>query len=219
MDQDIFTLVSHTSDKEKIFDELCKYQTEILVKGDSSQLHRLKPLVRDGKKNQIKCTLESSEHFESGEAYLGHFFLNEEKYYFKYKAHYEGDYLIIPFEVELYHLQRRQTFRVRIPESYPTAFNVIELAGKPSAMRGKLRDFSSQGAKLILPAPLSPDMHEKKIYGQLIIKDFPPLELRGIIRHVQERPALIGIEFSPLSSQLEAKLFSLSLELHKQLFK
>lgn len=219
MDQDIFTLVSDVADKDKIFNELCQYQIEIVLKGDSPQLHNAKALVRDPKSNQIKCSLTSAQNPLEGELLLGHFFLNEQKYYFKCSTKIEDGFLLIPFGIELYHLQRRQHFRVRIPEQFPAVFNIIELNGESTSIRATLRDFSSQGTRLLLPQALKSDLIEKKLYGQLVIKDNPPIELRGIIRHIQEVPPLMGVEFSPLSDQLEAKLFSISLELHKQLFK
>lgn len=219
MDQDIFTLVSHLSEKTQIFEGLCKHQTEIVIKGDSDQLHRVKVLIHDLKKNHLKCKIETSEKIKNDEIYLGHFFLNDSKYYFKTTAKFDGNMLIIPAETELYHLQRRQAFRVRIPELYHTSFNILELDGKAVNISAILRDFSSQGTRLLLPQPIALNNLGKKIYGQLSIRGKPNIELRGMIRHVQERPPLVGVEFTPLSSQLESKLFSITLEIHKQLLK
>lgn len=224
MDQDIFTLIKDENDKTKLWVDLGAAKGEIICKGKEDALCKVRVTFFNAATESIEGTFETSTLMADGEDYLGHFFLGGEKYYFQTKARVSKGTIVIRIPDELYHLQRRQNYRVRLPEIYPAFYNIIQVNSKPEKIPGRLADLSSQGCRVVyrMDSPLM--KMGDKVIGQLVIGQRAPIEVHGIVRHIKTHEGskviqTFGIEFMPLPSILENKLFAITMELHKELFK
>ncbi|KHD89769.1 MAG: hemolysin [Bdellovibrio sp. ArHS] len=224
MDKDIFTLVGREEEKLKLWKDLAQAKGELLCKGQEDSICKLRVIFFNTKTNCLECTVESTTKLKSQEEYLGHFFLGGEKYYFQGFAQIHQDKVVVPIADELYHLQRRQNYRVRIPEGYQAFYNIILVNEQPQKIIGQLADLSSQGCRVIyrMDAPLM--KLGDKVTGHLVIGKRPPVEIQGLVRHIKvdEGNKVIqtfGIEFTPLATMIENKLFALTMEIHKEVFK
>ena len=167
---------------------------------------------------------DSTESLKNGEEFLGHFFLGGEKYYFQANAKVSKDQYSIPLPEELYHLQRRQNYRVKVPEGYGAFYDIFSVNGKEQNMKGQVIDISSQGCRIIYKTKTPVMQLGDKVIGHLRIKDATPLELKGEVRHFKldegPHPAqTFGIEFTPINPIMENKLFAITLEIHKEFFR
>lgn len=224
MDKDIFTLIGREDEKIKLWQDLAQAKGELLCKGKEESICKLRVSFYNSKTLSLECVVESSTTMANLEEYLGHFFLGGEKYYFQAQAQIHQGKVVVPLPKELYHLQRRQNYRVRIPESYNAFYNIILVNDKPQKISGSLADLSSQGCRVVyrLDAPLM--KVGDTVTGLLVIGKRAPMEIQGIVRHIRvdEGNKVIqtfGIEFSPLSPIIENKLFAITMEIHKDVFK
>ncbi|WP_413558665.1 flagellar brake protein [Bdellovibrio sp. HCB209] len=221
MDQEIFKKVSREDEKVKLFIDLASALGEVLCKGKSETLVKLKAVHWHSKSKHLECLLESKETLANGEEFLGYFFLGGEKYYFEAKATVYQNRCQFQLPPEVFHLQRRQNYRVRIPESYPIYFDVTEINGSPVKIHARLADLSSQGCRLIEKGITTPLKSGDKLEGHLSVKKNAPIELSAEVRHIKNEDGsqMVGLEFSGLSPILENNLFALTLEIHKEVFR
>lgn len=223
MDKDIFTLISRVEEKAKLWEDLAQAKGEILCKGKEDVLCKLRVQRYNVKTQCLECAFETSETLSANKEYLGHFALGGEKYYFQSAEKFNNDKVIIPLPEELYHLQRRQNYRVCIPDGYNAFYNIIEINGTPQNMVTRLGDLSSQGCRILsqMESPLI--KINDTVTGQLVVGKRPPLDIKGIVRHIKidkgnKVTQTFGIEFSPLASIIENKIFAMTMEIHKEIF-
>ncbi|MFM6930294.1 MAG: flagellar brake protein [Bdellovibrio sp.] len=225
MDQDIFKLVSREEERVKLFNDLAQAFGEILCKGKADTLCKLRADSYNPKAHVLQCSLETgSTKLENQESFLGYFFLGGEKYYFEAIATVTSDKFYISLPVELFHLQRRQNYRVRIPDGYQAFFNIKSVNNQAQNITGALGDLSSQGCRVLykMNAPLM--KVGDSIVGHLLISKNSPIEISGTVKHIKvddnnKTLQTFGIEFKSLTSILENKLFALTMEIHKEVFR
>ena len=116
MDQDIFTLIKDDKDKIKLWVDLGASKGELICKGKDDALCKVRVNFFNAATESLEGEFEGATIMGNGEEYLGHFFLGGEKYYFQAKAVVAANFVTIKIPDELYHLQRRQNYRVRLPE-------------------------------------------------------------------------------------------------------
>lgn len=221
MDQEIFKKLSRDDEKIKLFADLASAQGEVLCKGKTESLVKLKAVHWHSKSMHIECLLNSSENLKNGEEFLGYFFLGGEKYYFEGTATVYSNRCQFPLPKEMFHLQRRQNYRVRIPQSFQAHFDVTEINEAATKVHARLGDLSSQGCRLIEKAPGARFSTGDKVKGHLVINKNSPIELDAEVRHVkkEEGQQMVGLEFQNLSPIQENNLFALTMEIHKEVFK
>ncbi|MDG0816914.1 flagellar brake protein [Bdellovibrio svalbardensis] len=224
MDKEIFSLISKVEEKTKLFQDLANARGEILCKGQDENLVKLRVQTYTEKTQFLDCISESQASLKNDEEFLGYFFLGGEKYYFEGKIIAYQNRYSVQLPTELYHLQRRQNYRVKVPDGYTSSFNIITVNGKASNIIGQLADISSQGCRVIYRMDNPLMKVGDQVVGHLIVGKRAPFELQGIVRHIKvdEGNKVIqtfGIEFTPLSPILENKLFAITMELHKEIFK
>lgn len=224
MDQDIFTLIKDERDKLKIWVDLGKSKGEILCKGKADSLCKVRVSFFNAATTLLEGVFDGPDKLQNGEEYLGYFFLGGEKYYFQGRAQVVANMTVIPVAAELYHLQRRQNYRVRLPEIYPAFYNIVQINSSPQEISGRLADMSSQGCRVIYRMDTPLLKIGDNVVGELVISDRPGFEVKGIVRHIKVHEGNkvsqnFGIEFSPLPAILESKLFAITMELHKELFR
>lgn len=224
MDQSIFSLINRHEDKVRLWLDLADAHAEILCKGDDETICKLKPLSFDTKKKTLECQFMTSVLMKDTEEYLGHFFLGGEKYYFQGIAQVTNNRCSIPIASELYRLQRRQNYRVYVPEAYGAKLNIFSVNDKDLEVPGRLADLSSQGCKVVYTAPTPGLKVGDKVVANLIIPKKANFDVQGILRHLKADEGIkgaqvFGVEFTPLASITESKLFAITMEIHKEFFR
>ncbi len=224
MDKDIFSLVTRDVDRMKLFSDLAQSKAELICKGMSESLCLFKGIRFNAKLGVLECSVESNPSLIGGEEYLGHFFVGGDKYYFQGKAEIDQSRLIVPVPLEIYHLQRRQNYRVNVPESLSAYFNIVQVNQKSQNIVGQISDLSSQGCRVAykVSAPLL--RLNDYVTGHLIVGKRSPIEIQGQIRHIKvdEKNVTMqtfGIEFVSLTPIVENRIFALTMEIHKLTFK
>ncbi|MGE5087384.1 MAG: flagellar brake protein [Bacillota bacterium] len=225
MDQDIFKLVSREEERIKLFSDLAQAFGEVLCKGKAETLCKLRADSYNPKAHLLQCSLEEgSAKLENQESFLGYFFLGGEKYYFEGLATVASDKFYIALPAELFHLQRRQNYRVHIPDGYQAFFNIKSVNNKNQNITGTLGDLSSQGCRVLYKMNTPLMKVGDSIVGNLLISKNSPIEIAGTVKHIKVDESnktlqTFGIEFKSLTPILENKLFALTMEIHKEVFR
>lgn len=223
MDNKNFTLIGRDDEKSKLWEDLAKAKGEILCKGKGDFICKLRIESYNPAAKVLECSTDSANSLLNQENYLGHFFLGGENYYFQATAQVQQGKFVVPLPPELYHLQRRQNYRVHIPTKSKSNFSIQFVNGLPKKINASLLDISSQGCRVAYRFDENPVKIGDSVAGSLVIEGRDPFEITGIVRHIkanEDNKSLqnIGVEFSPITPFLENKLFTITMEIYKQLF-
>lgn len=220
---DIFSKVSN-DEKLRLFKDLANVRGEIICKGDGDDIYRM-IVERATAKQELQCSVPFGLQLPKNEKeLLGNFFLGGERYFFKTPVLVNSDVIILRMDADLFHLQRRQNYRIKIPENYQATFLVSSLNKAPTKLSGQIFDLSSGGCRVVLTASTPILEHGDILSGHIVIGKRDPLEIEGVIRHhkLEKGAALtkqiFGVEFRQLSSLIEGKLFAITMDLHREFF-
>lgn len=221
--QDIFTKISKPEERAKILRDLAKARGEIMCKGLGESIFKLKAYKLE--KDRLSCLIQSdsAKPTLTQESVIATFNLGSEKYFYQAVAEFEDGEIVFTALFDLFHLQRRQSYRVRVPDSYAGRFEITEINGTAKKISGILFDISSSGCRVVYPQPHPEIKVDDNIKARILIGGRAPIEVEANIRHIkldsQTKPKQIfGIEFRPLSAQLEHRMFGLTMDLHRELF-
>jgi len=220
---DIFSKVS-ADERLRLFKDLAKVRGEVTCKGDGDEVYRL-IVERATAKQELQCSTPFGLASPKKEKeILGNFFLGGERYFFKTPVRVDGDVVVLRMDADLFHLQRRQSYRIKIPESYQATLLISSLNKSKTKLSGQLYDLSSGGCRVVMTASTPTLQHGDIIEGHIVIGKRESLEVEGTVRHhkIEKGASLtkqvFGVEFKPLSAQLEGRLFAITMDLHREFF-
>ena len=124
----------------------------------------------------------------------------------------------LDLSVDLFQLQRRQAYRIRVPESYYSEFHIQMIDGTLTNIKGKLLDFSAGGCRAQVPGAQADLVGQ--LQGLMVVGKKPILPFKAVIRHqvAAHGQITLGLEFIEMTPIVESKLFALTLELHREFF-
>lgn len=220
---DIFSKVT-ADERMRLFRDLATARGEVTCKGDSDEIYRL-TVERATAKAELQCSVPFGLNSPKQEKeLLGNFFLGGERYFFKTPVKVDGDVVVLRMDADLFHLQRRQNYRIKIPENYQATLLISSVNRLGVKLSGQISDLSSGGCRVILTASeplLKPD---DVLDAHVVVGKRDSLEIEGIVRHHKvEKGAAItkqvfGVEFKTLSSLIEGRLFAITMDLHREFF-
>ncbi|HEY8271558.1 MAG TPA: PilZ domain-containing protein [Pseudobdellovibrionaceae bacterium] len=220
---DIFSKIS-TDEGIRLFQDLANIRGEIVCKGSGEDVYRL-TVERANGRQELHCSVPFGFLKPKPESdILGNFFIGGERYFFKSSVRTDADIVILRMDTELFHLQRRQNYRIKIPENYPAALHLSSYNDTSINLKGQLADLSCGGCRVVVAADLPLFEIGGHIDGKIIIKNRDPLAIEGILRYhkfeksISNPRQIFGVEFISLTALMEGKLFALTMELHREFF-
>lgn len=243
INSDVFTKIFNQDEKEKIFSDISKYKTEILVKTlePDSVLNYLKaydyvyPYLFVLPKNELhlfdKENLKSKDFLKSKNQTLViiQFSISGDKYFSQCALEIEpikNDFLFkLNTTSPVYQLQRRENFRIKIPSSYKMQFEFIatdNIFNIDRFEKNNVIDFSAGGCKLHIREShyLKPNT---EIQGILHIPEHENISSKVRICYVQNDPTkknyqFIGVQFVEMTEIQKNKLAALVMDLYREFF-
>lgn len=228
--KEIFKKITKPEEREKLLTDLCNARAEILCKGVSESVFRLKAAQFANGKLLCALTKNSPPLQNTQENWIANFSLGGDKYFFQGDAHLissgkpnEPSMVYFSASVDLFHLQRRQNYRIKMPASYHARFEVTESNGKPTVKNsGQIDDLSGGGCRVHY-AKLPDFKTDDVVRGKIFAGGKDPIEVTAKVRHIKtdaksSLPHIFGFEFEPMNAQLENRMFTLTMELHRQFF-
>ena len=223
-ESDIFSKISE-QERLRLFKDLATARIEIAAKGVPDEVYRFN-VERTTPRNQLVCSIPFGLSAPENEKDLVcQFFIGGERYFFKALARIENEKVVLEPNSPLFHLQRRQSYRIKIPEKYPAKFLISEINKRELKLSADLYDLSSSGCRVILLASSPILQPGDQIKAHMFISNREPLEVEGTVRHhkvetyaTKTTKQIFGVELNPLSSFIEGKLFSITMDLHREFF-
>ncbi len=222
---DIFTRINDGSEKHRLFSDLVKARGEILAKlaEPSSEIFVLLAHEESGKK--VNCKITGNGHHTpppNGNLILT-FFVGGEKYFFQSDYQTSGDQMSISMESPLYHLQRREDYRIHIPTGIQAFFEMVSLNGKTLKRAIPLMDLSGGGCRIQVDPKIIPLKSHDELKGHLFMSDRLPITLVGSVRHIKAEnhgkgPLTCGIQFVGLTEPVKNNIIAAVMDLYRMHF-
>ncbi len=208
--------------KKALLEKLAKLKGLLFCKTGKDLMIRVK--VHRFDKSKI-LTCEKIEQFyppPADEKMVMSFTIENEKYFFQscLTATEDDKLWEVSAETELFKLQRRDSFRIRIPDSIKTTAILKTSDTNQAFASGSVIDLSSGGCKIQLPG-IFPVIPGQTVNFEMTIGRRHPFNVAGEIRHVKKiaepKPQqTLGVMFRDMSAILESKLFTITMELHRE---
>lgn len=211
------------SDQQRkvMLENLAKLKGFIYCKTGKDVMIRLR--VRRFEKTQL-LVCEKMESFASpgDERLTMSFSIDNEKYFFQAKlaATEDENFWEINGNTDLYKLQRRDSFRIRIPGAIKATAILKNTDTKLVFATGNVVDLSGGGCKIHLPG-IFPVIPGQIIQCEMTIGRRHPLNVVGEIRHIKKvsdpKPTqTLGVMFRDTTALIESKIFTITMELHRE---
>lgn len=216
-DQKIFQIIPRSSDRDQLLADFANQQCDIFIKfpGQKAVLTKVKKWLPPFKlqlnyptsiRPLVQTQLPVQINYRGDRFFAQAFILDT------------GTEFFIVIEGPLYKVQRRQSFRLRLPFDYPAQVEVFELNGHRMEDRAKLIDISEGGCNLKVPHSLQCEMGSH-IGLKMKIGSRPEFIEYGHIRYskVHRSELEFGIRFIKVPGS-HPELFNLVRELYAELF-
>ncbi len=213
----IFQPIPRSQERDLIFADAARSVSDVYVKFSESQTllakflkwippFKIKISYPEGPRPLIKKII--SIQFNS----------RGEKYFAQAYTQDSGSQFFLVIEGPIYKVQRRQSFRLKLPASYPMNVQLFEMNGHKMKENVQLLDISEGGCSLSVPLYLASSMGA---YIGLNIKiGSKPLFIQfGHVKYlkVDKNNVRFGIKFDQ-NKELNSDLFNLTRDLYVELF-
>ncbi len=223
-----FEKIRSLVERRKLFQSLVDTLGEIHCKGDGDALFTFVPVAPDNKKLILGPevlafgALKQTHPIAEGQLVLGHFSVEPDRYFLKGTMRSspkgEGHVFELNAESEIFKLQRRKTFRVQLPSSFPIYFKIKTCDRKSLDLDIKVADLSAGGMRVYSPDYELPFKDGTEVVGTLYPPSSRAVDLVAVVKHI--RSAVIdnkllpqfGVEIVNPSPTLKNRLISLTLD-------
>jgi hypothetical protein len=221
--QTFFSLVGNSNEKEKLFRDLCSSPCEVIAKAheSSSDVTLLKAEVYTGVEVSFRLLDPAFKFKETGELIL-QITLGGEKYLCSSPFHFRGNRIYIKTTGPLYHLQRRDDFRLKIPDSFKAHLNVATINNNDVTQSLKIFDLSGGGCRVSYSTKTGPLKTGDIVTGEILIAGRPSIQISAEVRHAIEdetqKTQSLGLSFTNISTVMKNRLSGLVMDLYRQFF-
>lgn len=220
--KEIFNKITSTEEKARIFADLTSARAEIICKGTADDIFKVIPeRVLPDKKLLCFLHVQEKTRPEVPARLICQFSLGGEKYFFKTLLEDKLTNYTLTLDDELFHLQRRQSYRIRIPASTRSLAEIVP--AKTHKIKATPFDLSTGGCKLTCGTDALALQNGEVVQVYLKVGEREPLHLEGIVRHLKndqhnKSNVFVGIQFEKITPAIEKSLFSITMELYRQFF-
>lgn len=219
----IFQLVSDPSEKMKILYDVIKSGQELIVRvaDKDDTVHILDARMVQG--SELLCSARSSEFPGTEGEMIVQLQVNAEKYISNVAYRKKGEFVSLSMEKKLFRVQRREFFRLLLPQGFRGTLLIPELFKAPFNQSFHVVDLSGGGCKVELP-PLDLDIKAGTTFkGVLKLPGRPDFPLTCTVKHQHKLPGRtdgrwLGIEFFYQSEPERNRMAATVMDLYRELF-
>lgn len=222
--QDIFTRISDPSEKARLFSDLASSRGEVVAKKLEPNSDAFLLISHSYQQDKLQCkgTSVLSSLPPSGALILT-CFVGGEKYFFQADYQMTGDFITLHTTGPMYHLQRREDYRIRIPLSYRALLEIVSINGQTKKVPIPLMDLSGGGCRIQVDIKTLPLKVQDEVKGHIFLPDRSPIPVVGSVRHVRvenhgKGPQVCGVQFIGLTEPLKNKIVAVVMDLYRELF-
>jgi hypothetical protein len=223
-----FEKIRSLVERRKLFQSLAENSGEVVCKADGDALFIYVPVAPDNHKLLFGTTvmsfgtLKTAQVLTKNQEILGHFTVEPDRYFLRGLIRPaekgEGHVYELDAESEVFKLQRRKTFRVQLPASFPIYFRVRTHEGKSFDLDLKIADLSVGGMRIYSPEFELPFKENSVLVGTLYPPSSRGIDITATVKHIQS--SIIdhrllpqyGVEFLNPTQTLKNRMTSLTLD-------
>ncbi|PIS11567.1 MAG: hypothetical protein COT73_03295 [Bdellovibrio sp. CG10_big_fil_rev_8_21_14_0_10_47_8] len=223
MTSDIFTKISDNSEKARLFSDLAEAKGEMIAKRTEPTADVFVLMAFQYAQQSVYCKIVGATHpqLPEGDLILN-FFVGGEKYFFQTKYKMSGDQVVLMTDAPLFHLQRREDYRIKIPVSYKALLEIVSINGQTLKKAIPVVDLSGGGCRIQTDLKSLPLKVQDQLKGHLFLPDRDPISLTASVRHIrtdnQGRGTTCGVQFVGMTEILKNKLIAVVMDLYRELF-
>lgn len=223
--QSIFKKVG-LSEKKSLFRELARSKLLLFLKGEGDVMFHLMAIQCEKDESLFCRHTADSTHIKTSQKVIVNFSYESERFFMHTEIRFEGAWIIMPIKEDLFHLQRRASARIEIPDVYDGSFMLLTHNGLPFFTECLLRDISAGGLKIQLPGDEPTLKSGDLINGRLRLGARRPMPFDAEIRFAQKVQLpqgrgvaqVAGIRFLNVDNILENRLLSLIMDVQREIF-
>ncbi len=157
MDQKIFQMIPRSAERDQLLSEFANQQSDLFIKftDQKTLLTKVKKWIPPFK---LQLTYPISMRPLTQEQLSIQINHNGDRFFSQAFVLDTGTEFFVVIEGPLYKVQRRQSFRLRLPANYPAHVQVFELNGHRMSEQAKLVDISEGGCSLKISQGIKWDM-------------------------------------------------------------
>jgi c-di-GMP-binding flagellar brake protein YcgR len=123
----------------------------------------------------------------------------------------------------LYHLQRREDYRIHIPSSYKALLEVNSINSQIRKLSIPIMDLSGGGCRIQVEPKVLSLKAQDQIKGHIFLPDRQPIQIVGTVRHIRieknsKGQPICGIQFIGMSDITKNKIIAVVMDLYRELF-
>jgi hypothetical protein len=221
---EMFKKITDDQERSSLLQDLVNSRAELQVKLPnpidvvlSLKAHEVEDFV-------LKCALKSSpaKMTDNGDLVIS-FFLGAEKYFSSAKFTASNDQIDIFVDGPIFQLQRREDFRLKIPNDQTILFQCTEWNGTSAKQSVPLRDLSAGGCRIMIDPKKWNPKPDDLVAGFLFIPNRDPVPVGGSIKYFREESTdkskqTAGIQFTKLSEPQKNKIAAIVMDLFRVFF-
>lgn len=212
----ILKQVTDTGFKQRILTKLLETHGIVILKDKFGRKLPLKAVSIHDTKITCAAAVKMDLDFSYSENYTAHIALDHEKFMFEVAPTTKNGLVVLTI-YRIFHLQRRQTMRYRVPQDASMKLVINSINSTPCTLECPVTDINSLGCSINLSTTMqlnTNDLIDATIstYGE------EPVQLQGVIRNVrpQGNGNVAGIEFHHLMYAGEERLTAMVAALHSK---
>lgn len=221
---DIFTKISDSSEKNRLFLDLTSGKSDLLAKMPDPQSEVFTLMAQQFKDQKIYCKVMPI-YFQlpaQGELTL-YFFIGGEKYFLQTSYELHGDQVALNSTPPLFHLQRREDYRIRIPPNYRALLEIVSISGKTQKHSIPILDLSGGGCRVEINAKKINLKVQDELKGHLFLPDRSPIDVTASVRYLKEDSSgknitACGLQFVSLAEPIKNRIVAVVMDLYREFF-
>ncbi len=221
---DIFTRISDNSEKARLFTDLAQSRSEVLAKKSEPNSDVFVLLAYDFSNQKLMCKVQGATHPLTGSGTLIiTFFVGGEKYFQHADFSVMADIVSISIQSPIFHLQRREDYRIKLPTGYRALLEMVAINGKTQKHSIPIMDLSGGGCRIQIDTKLITLKVSDELRGHLFLPDRDPIPVTGSVRYARAEnhgkgPMTCGIQFVALTEPVKNRIIAVVMDLYRQLF-
>lgn len=221
---DIFTRISDPSEKTRLYEDLARSRSEIHAKKPDPSGDVFVLIATEYSKERLRCKLTGATGpLPVNGVLTATFFVGGEKYFIQTDYQFSGDQIALLTSNHVFHLQRREDYRIRIPASYKALLEIVSINGQTKKHSIPIMDLSGGGCRIQLDPKFLPLQMHDALKGHIFLPDRDPIQVTGSVRHLKVEnhgrgPTICGIQFVGQTEPLKNRIIAVVMDLYRELF-
>lgn len=222
--QDIFTRISDPTEKNRLLKDLAQSRSEMMAKKPDSATEVFLLIPYDFSNDRLTCRLAGASMALAPKGLLiTTMFIGGEKYFFQSDYMVTGDQVTLLTLNPLFHLQRREDYRIRIPSSFRALLEITSINNQMKKISIPILDLSGGGCRIQVDSKLLSLKTQDQLKAHIFLPDRSPIQIVGQVRHVRNDksgngPPICGIQFVTMSDITKNRIVAVVMDLYRELF-